>query len=144
MEGTRQGHEEIGDHARTFLTQFNRFMTMNQTSDRPRCIESLRVLSLFDRQPERRWLDPPLIRLARQSQKPHLPGTTAWDSLESGFRDAFTDYAEKERASNELRKLSMKDDHVDDYATTFKQWAHRAGTNLDNPMNLQAFARGLP
>jgi len=34
----------------------------------------------------------------------------------------------------------MKDDHV----TTFKQLAHRAGTNLDNPMNLQAFARGLP
>jgi len=82
--------------------------------------------------------------VTRQSQKPHLPGTTAWDSLESEFREAFTDYAEKGRASDELRKLSMKDDRADEYVTPFKQLAHRAGTNLDKPMNLQVFARGLP
>jgi hypothetical protein len=41
-----------------------------------------------------------------------LPDSTAWDVLESDFRQLFIDCAEHERALEEMRELSMKDNAV--------------------------------
>jgi hypothetical protein len=68
----------------------------------------------------------------------------AWDALEAEFKWAFVDYTEHERAQDELRKLKMKDNNVDEYIAAFQLLGYRVNMNLDDPSALRLFARGLP
>jgi len=56
----------------------------------------------------------------------------------------FIDYAERERACDKLKRLSMAGDYVDEYVTTFEVLACRANMKLDDPANLQMFVQGFP
>jgi hypothetical protein len=72
------------------------------------------------------------------------PGTVAWDILEKDFLQAFIDYADEERARDELKRLAMQGDAVDKYITPFEQLARRASLESNDPSNLRTFTRGLP
>jgi hypothetical protein len=67
-----------------------------------------------------------------------------WQVMEREFKKAFVDYAESEKANDELRKLKMKDGNVDTYIARFTQLAHRGGHNPDQPKLLHLFGQGLP
>jgi hypothetical protein len=64
--------------------------------------------------------------------------------LEQDFCQAFIDYAEHERAQDEIRKLCMKDKNINEYIAAFKCLGHHVGMDLDDPTALQLFTRGLP
>lgn len=139
-----------GNYERTlqFLTQFKRFMLMNDDATilrNPikRCayflslIEGSKVEGWTERSYE--WLD------KLQAKKTTLPfGMTAWEALKQDFRNAFVDYAEHERAADELKKLRMTEGRIDEYIASFERLAHRANADLNDPLNLCLFARGLP
>jgi hypothetical protein len=69
---------------------------------------------------------------------------TAWQALEANFKCSFVDYAEHERAQDELRKLKMKESNVDEYIAAFQLLGHHMGMNLNDPSALRLFVRGLP
>jgi hypothetical protein len=62
-----------------------------------------------------------------------------WDIMEREFKKAFVDYAEHEKANEDLRKLRMKDGNVDAYITRFSQLAHRGGHNVNELELLRLF-----
>jgi len=64
--------------------------------------------------------------------------------MEEKFKVSFTDYAERERAQDQLGKLRMTGDNLDKYLAAFETLGSRAELNPDNPSNLQTFAQGLP
>ena len=68
---------------------------------------------------------------------------TCWQVLEREFRKAFIDYAEQERAREDIKKLRMKDGNVDQYIAMFRDLAHHTGLNLNEPTNITQFASGL-
>ena len=85
------------------------------------------------------------LNKAKQNPDNVLPfGTTAWEVLEQDFCQAFIDYAEHERAQDKIQKLCMKDENIDEYIAMFEHLGHHTGMDLDDPMALQLFARGLP
>ena len=67
-----------------------------------------------------------------------------WEVLESEFKKLFTDYAEQERANEELQQLMMQSGNIDGYIAHVSQLAHRGGHNIDEPFVTQLFAQGLP
>jgi Retrotransposon gag protein len=86
------------------------------------------------------WLDK-----AEQNPDDILPfGTMAWEVLEQDFHQAFINYAEHERAQDEIRKLHMKDKNIDKYIAAFECLSHHVGMDLNNSIALQLFTRGLP
>ena len=149
LEGTPPDRFD-GNRERTlrFLTQFKWFMLMNDgatISRNPikRCayflslIEGAKVEGWTDRSYE--WLD------KVQTGKTTIPfGMTAWEVLERDFCNAFVDYAEHKRAADNLKKLRMKEGRIDEYIVAFERLAHRANADLNDPLNLRLFARGLP
>ena len=131
-----------------FLTQFKWFMLMNDgatISCNPikQCtyflslIEGSKVEGRTDRSYE--WLD------KVQTGKMTIPfGMTAWEVLEHDFHNVFVDYAKHECVADDLKKLCMKEGHIDEYITAFERLAHRANADLNDPLNLRLFAWGLP
>jgi len=86
-----------------------------------------------------RWLchvveDPSMI--------PHRSNT--WKELEKHFKEAFSDYTERERAQDELKKLKMKNDNLDEYLAAFETQALHANIDMNDHTNLRTFALGLP
>ena len=72
------------------------------------------------------------------------PNKTSWDVLEEDFLQSFVDYL-RERACDEIKRLSMTDGLIDEYVTAFALLAHRAPSiKFDDPANLRTFTRGLP
>src|SRR5258707_7607188 len=43
-----------------------------------------------------------------------------------------------------MKNLCMKEGKIDEYIAAFEHLAYRAGVNLDDPLNLRTFAKGLP
>jgi Retrotransposon gag protein len=60
----------------------------------------------------------------------------AWKVLEQDFCQAFIDYAEHERAQDEIWKLCIKDKNVNEYITMFERLSHHIGMDLDDPTAL--------
>ena len=138
-----------GDRERTmrFLTQFRRFMLMNNDATIARdpikkCSYFLSLMggSKVDSWAERmyEWLD------AIHDDPRLLMGRTAWQVMEREFKDAFTDYAKNQRAQDAMRELKMKDGNIDEYIAAFERLAHRAEVDPNDPSNLRLFAQGLP
>ena len=67
-----------------------------------------------------------------------------WDVLEKEFKKLFIDYTEHERAQDKIWKLRMTQGNIDKYVAAFELLGHCAGMDLDNPLAIQIFARGLP
>jgi len=130
-----------------FLTQFRRFMLMNNDATIAR--DSIKkcgyFLSLIEGSKVEGWTERMYEWLDAVHTNPHLLfGCTPWQEMEREFKDAFTDYAEHERAQDEMKKLKMKEGRIDEYIATFERLAHRAGVDPNDPSNLRTFAQGLP
>ncbi len=74
-----------------------------------------------------------------------LPHTqNAWQVVEHNFKQAFVDYAVKEKAQDKLHKLKMKEGNINQYITDFQLLAMDANIDLDEPTVLQLFYFKLP
>jgi len=69
----------------------------------------------------------------------HSLDKTAWDILESDFKQAFVDCAKQGSAHNEMKGLTMKNGLVDEYIASFKNLRHRASVDLNDPSSLRMF-----
>jgi len=70
--------------------------------------------------------------------------SNAWKELEKRFKEAFSNYAEHERAQDKLKKLKMRNDNLDEYLAAFETQALRADIDMNDHTNLRTFALGLP
>ena len=66
-----------------------------------------------------------------------------WRKLEKKFKESFSNYAERERAQDELKRLKMKGNNLDEYLAAFETLGHRAELDPNDPSNLRTFALGL-
>jgi Retrotransposon gag protein len=62
------------------------------------------------------WLD----QVEMNPDDEFLPSSNPWEILKRRFRKAFIDYAEHERAQDELTKLKMIRGNVDGYIASFE------------------------
>jgi len=70
--------------------------------------------------------------------------SNAWKELEKRFKEAFSDYAEHKRAQDELKKLKIRNDNLDEYLAAFETHALRADIDMNDHTNLRTFALRLP
>jgi len=70
--------------------------------------------------------------------------SNAWKELEKRFREAFSNYVECERAQDELKKLKMRNDNLDEYLATFETHALCTNIDMNDHTNLRTFTLGLP
>src|SRR5580692_6387112 len=149
MEGTPPTKYD-SDRAKTrlFLSNFSRFMMMNRRTHLAKdpFKKSAYFLGLLEGPKVDAWVIRKNEWLAETERHPEvLPfNMTAWDVLEQEFRRAFTNYAEQERARDELQKLRMRDGNVDEFVAAFENLGGLANMDLDDPAALRLFARGLP
>ncbi len=67
-----------------------------------------------------------------------------WRTIETRFRQAYTDTAEKQKAQHNIRDLKMKGDDLDGFIAQFATTAKKAGYDLDGEATLDVFQRALP
>jgi len=134
-------------HMRRFLTQFCQFMLMNDRAtiaqnDIKKCTY---FLSLMEGPQVEGWSEAKYDWLDQVKRDPRaLMGRTPWNVLMHSFLDAFTDFAEAEKAQNAMKQLKMTDGKIDEYIAAFERLAHHAGVDLDDSSNMRTFAHGLP
>jgi len=139
-----------GDRSKTrrFLNQFNRFMLMNWKADiaKDPISKCIYFMSLLDREKDNGWVDMAFKWLEEIEDDPSLINnfSNPWKMMEEKFKISFTDYAERERAQDQLGKLRMTGDNLDEYLAAFETLGNRAELNPDDPSNLCTFAQGLP
>jgi len=139
-----------GDRSQTtrFLAAFNRFMLMNYRADiaKDPIMYSIYFLSLLKGPKCKGWVDAADRWLCHVVEDPSMipHWSNAWKELEKWFKEAFSDYAECERAQDKLKKLKMKNNNLDKYLAAFKTHALRADIDMNDHTNLQTFALGLP
>jgi len=56
--------------------------------------------------------------------------------MENKFKVSFTNYAERERAQDQLGKLRMTGDNLNEYLAVFKTLGNHTELNPDDPSNL--------
>jgi len=139
-----------GDRSQTtrFLATFNRFMLMNYRADiaKDPIMHSIYFLSLLEGPKCKGWVDAADRWLRHVVEDPSMipHRSNAWKELEKRFKEAFSDYAERERAQDELKKLKMKNDNLDEYLAAFKTQALHADIDMNDHTNLRTFALRLP
>jgi len=139
-----------GDRFQTtrFLATFNWFMLMNYRADiaKDPIMHSIYFLSLLEGPKCEGWVDAADRWLRHVVEDPSMipRRSNAWKELEKRFKEAFSDYAERERAQDELKKLKMKNDNLDEYLAAFETQALRADIDMNDHTNLQTFTLGLP
>jgi len=67
-----------------------------------------------------------------------------WQTIDTRFRQAYTDTAESAKAQHELKSLHMTKDNLDDFISRFQNLANKAGYDLDQRVTLNLFQNGLP
>jgi len=139
-----------GDHSQTtrFLAAFNWFMLMNYKANiaKDPIMHSIYFLSLLEGPKCEGWVNAADRWLRHIVKDPSIIPwwSDAWVELEKWFKEAFSDYAEHERAQDELKKLKMRNDNLDEYLATFKTHALHADIDMNDHTNLQTFALRLP
>jgi len=139
-----------GDRSKTrrFLNQFNRFMLMNRKADiaKDPISKCIYFMLLLDGEKVNGWVDMAFNWLEEIEADPSLIDqfSNPWKMMEEKFKVSFTDYAEREHAQDQLRKLRMTGDNLDEYLAAFETLGSRAELNPDDPSNLRTFAQGLP
>jgi len=139
-----------GDRSKTrrFLNQFNRFMLMNRKADiaKDPISKCIYFMSLLDGEKVNGWVDMAFNWLEEIEADPSLIDrfSNPWRMMEEKFKVSFTDYAERECAQDQLGKLRMTGDNLNEYLASFETLRNRAELNLDDPSNLHMFAQGLP
>jgi len=139
-----------GDRSQTtrFLASFNRFMLMNYKADiaKDPIMHSIYFLLLLEGPKCEGWVNAADRWLHHVVEDPSMipRQSNAWKELEKQFKEAFSDYAECERAQDKLKKLRMKNDNLDKYLAAFETHALRADIDMNDHTNLWTFALGLP
>jgi len=67
-----------------------------------------------------------------------------WQTIDTRFRQAYTDTAESAKAQHELKNLHMTKDNLDDFISRFQNLANKAGYDLNQRVTLDLFQNGLP
>ncbi len=67
----------------------------------------------------------------------------AWQVVKHNFKQAFIDYAVKEKVQDKLHKLRMKEGNIDQYIADFQLLAMDTNVDLDELTVLQLFYFGL-
>jgi len=108
-----------------------------------KCIYSI---SLLDGEKVNGWVDMAFNWLEEIEADPSLIDrfSNPWKMMEDKFKVAFTDYAEREHAQDQLQKLRMTGDNLDEYLAAFETLGNCTELNPDDPSNLCTFAQGLP
>ena len=103
-------------------------------------------MSLLDGEKVNGWVDMAFNWLEEIEANPSLINrfSNPWKMMEEKFKIAFTNYAERECAQDQLQKLRMTRDNLDKYLAVFETLGNQAELNPDDPSNLQTFAQGLP
>ena len=139
-----------GDRSQTtrFLSTFNRFMLMNYKADiaKDPIMRSIYFLSLLEGPKCEGWVDMADKWMQLVAHDPSIipRRSNIWRELEKKFKEAFSNYAERERAQDELKRLKMKGDNLDEYLAAFETLGQRAELDANDPSNLRTFAQGLP
>ena len=139
-----------GDRSQTtrFLNTFNRFMLMNYKANiaKDPIMQSIYFLSLLEGPKCKGWVDMADKWMQLVAHNPSIIPcqSNIWHKLEKKFKEAFSDYAEWEKAQDELQKLKMKGDNLDKYLAAFETLGQHAELDPNDPSNLQTFALGLP
>jgi hypothetical protein len=106
-----------------FLSNFKRFMTMNcgTTIARDPFKKCAYFLSLIEGPATKGWVMAQNEWLEDAQDDPTIIPTfmNAWHVTQSEFSKAFTNYANREKAYDELGQLCMKGSDVDTYITDF-------------------------
>jgi len=123
-------------------------MLMNYRADiaKDPIMHSIYFLSLLEGPKCKGWVDTADRWLRHIVEDPSMIPcqSNAWKELEKHFKEAFSNYAERERAQDELKKLKMKNNNLDKYLAAFETQALHADIDMNNHTNLQTFALGLP
>jgi len=139
-----------GDRSQTtrFLATFNQFILMNYKANiaKDPIMHSIYFLSLLKGPKCEGWVDAANRWLCHIVEDPSMipHRSDAWKELEKRFKEAFSDYAERKRAQDELKKLKMRNNNLDEYLAAFETQALQADIDMNNHTNLQTFALGLP
>src|SRR6266702_751346 len=67
-----------------------------------------------------------------------------WHTINTRFRQAYTDTAESAKAQHKLKMLHMTKDNLDNFISRFQNLANKAGYDLDQQVTLDLFQNGLP
>jgi len=131
-----------------FLATFNRFMLMNYKANiaKDPIMHSIYFLSLLEGPKCKGWVDAADRWLRHVVEDPSMipHRSNAWKELKKHFKEAFSDYAERERAQDKLKKLKMKNNNLDKYLAAFETQALCADIDMNDHTNLQTFALSLP
>ena len=123
-------------------------MLMNRKADiaKDPISKCIYFMSLLDGEKVNGWVDMAFKWLEEIEEDPSLIDlfSNPWKMMEEKFKTSFTDYAERERAQDQLGKLRMTGDNLDEYLAAFETLGNCAELNPDNPSNLHTFAQGLP
>jgi len=139
-----------GDHSQTtrFLATFNWFMLMNYRADimKDPIMHSIYFLSLLEGLKCEGWVDAADRWLRHVVEDPSMipHKSNAWKELKKRFKEAFSNYAERERAQDKLKKLKMRNDNLDEYLAAFETQALHADIDMNDHTNLQIFTLSLP
>src|SRR5260221_3605574 len=109
-----------GNRVRTrrFLLQFRQFMLMNDNTSisRNNIKKCTYFLSLIKGPKVEGWTERMYEWLDAAKDNPRvLMGCSAWEYISREFLDVFVNYAESERAQDEMKNLCMKDGKIDEY-----------------------------
>ncbi len=131
-----------------FLMRFHQFMSLNRDAaiTRDPIKKATYFLSFMKGNKTKGWtrMQSEWLQDVEDRTK-MLPRTrNAWQVVEHNFKQAFIDYAVKEKAQDELHKLKMKEGNIDQYIADFQLLAMDANIDLDEPTVLQLFYFGLP
>jgi len=123
-------------------------MLMNYRADiaKDPIMHSIYFLSLLEGPKCEGWVDAADRWLRHIVEDPSMipRRSNAWLELEKRFKEAFSDYTERERAQDELKRLKMRNDNLDEYLAAFETQALRADIDMNDHTNLRTFALGLP
>jgi len=131
-----------GDRSQTtrFLAAFNWFMLMNYKANiaRDPVMHSIYFLLLLEGPKCEGWVDAADRRLCHVVEDlsiiPHR--SNAWKELKKWFKEAFSDYVEHKRAQDELKKLKMRNNNLDEYLAAFETHALHANIDMNDHTNL--------
>ena len=149
MEGIHPDKFE-GDRSKTrrFLNQFNRFMLMNRKADiaKDPISKCIYFMSLLDGEKVNGWVNMAFNWLEEIKADPSLIDqfSNPWKMMEEKFKISFTDYVEREHAQDQLGKLRMTGDNLNEYLAAFETLGNCTELNPNDPSNLRTFAQGLP
>jgi hypothetical protein len=138
-----------GDRGKTmdFLVAFKRFMIMNWDSAiaRDPYKKCAYFMGRIQGQKTWEWVQRNYDWLDRvETDEEELLRRSPWAVLKEDFKRAFVDYAQQEKAHNQLQKLKMISGNINKYISKFQMLGHQANMDLDEVTALRLFARGLP